>query len=375
VRVTLFRTISAEARTSMDVYADELAAALVALREPSLELAELTAGGGFRSLAGSSRRLSRLGGFADRYAVYQLHALRARTDVAHILDHGYGHLAASTGPARTVVTFHDALLLKLRSGEIPRGGSHRFRFTAFGQQISLLGIRRAARIITDSESAKADLLRLTGCDSARVRVVPLGVESRFCPARPSACARIDVAARQRPVRILHVGHCGVAKNIDGLLRAVSRIEALLEHPVRLVKAGGDFTAAQKELIGDLRIEASIEHVGMVAREHLPGLYRSADVVVVPSHYEGFGLPVLEAMACGTPVVAARAASLPEVVGDAGLLVEPSDIDSIASHTARVLADPRLAADLRERGLRRARAFTWERTARATLDVYREVAIR
>jgi glycosyltransferase involved in cell wall biosynthesis len=110
----------------------------------------------------------------------------------------------------------------------------------------------------------------------------------------------------------------------------------------------------------------------VTLPELVAAYGQADVLVMPSWYEGFGLPVLEAMACGLPVVAANRASLPEVVGDAGLLVEPDDLDGIAGAVTRIVADPALRADLRQRGLKRASEFTWERTAERTLAVYHAV---
>jgi len=146
----------------------------------------------------------------------------------------------------------------------------------------------------------------------------------------------------------------------------------LDRRVVLVKVGGDFTPAQRALIARLGIGADIEHHVHVPLAELPRLYASADVLVQPSLYEGFGLTVLEAMACGTPVVAATGGSLPEVVGDAGLLVPPTDLAALTEAVARVLTDSPLRTWLRARGLERAQAFTWERTARATHAVYREV---
>jgi glycosyltransferase involved in cell wall biosynthesis len=374
MKTALLRTLPGESRTSMEVYATEMASALRGLGDPALQLDELNPHGVFRTGLAASRPLSRVGGLVDRYALYQLRALRVDADVVHIVDHGYGHLALSLGPRRCVVTFHDALLLRLHAGEIP-GVDHRPRATILGHRLSLAGILRAARVIADSESARDDLVRLAGCDPARVRVVPLGVSPRFLALGQRRAQQASPARGGRPVRILSVGHCGPAKNIEGLLRALPRIGAAVEHPVTLVKVGAPFTAQQRDLIAQLGIGDMVEHRGRVSEDALLALYGSADLVLVPSHHEGFGLTALEAMACGTPVVASPAGSLPEVVGDAGVLAASTDADAIAGAAATVLCDPMLAAELRGRGLRRAATFTWERTARATLDVYREVAER
>ncbi len=176
----------------------------------------------------------------------------------------------------------------------------------------------------------------------------------------------------RRLRILHVGHCGFYKNIEGILAAIPAITRQLDHPVVFIKVGGTFTPSQQELIARLGIAPQVKHVGKVSLAELPSLYANAELFLMPSWHEGFGLPALEAMACGTPVVSSNCGSLPEVVGDAGLLVDPRDEESIAGAALRVLSDQRLSNDLRRRGLERASAFTWERTARQTLAVYRAV---
>jgi glycosyltransferase involved in cell wall biosynthesis len=371
MQVTVLRTMPGEKRTSSEVYADELRSALLRLGEPGLEVLEVTSPSVLRSAAGHTPRLARLGGFADRYAVYQARASRIHGDVVHIVDQGYGHLAFTAGPRRTVVTVHDVLLSRLRAGEIP-GLRHQQWLTTWGWEISLAAIRRATRVIADSHSAKSDAVRLAHIDPDRIRVIPLGVSPRFFRPAEQTQPEREHLRRGSPLRILHVGHCGPSKNVDAVLKALPRTAALLEHPVCLVKAGSAFTAAQRALIERLSIGGLVEHRGHVGADELCALYRTSDVVVLPSFDEGFGLVALEAMASGTPVVASRAGSLPELAGDAALLVDPIDVEAIATATARVLGNPGLASDMRERGLRRASTYTWERTACATLDVYKEV---
>ncbi|MBI4242393.1 MAG: glycosyltransferase family 4 protein [Candidatus Rokubacteria bacterium] len=290
-------------------------------------------------------------------------------EVNHIVDHGYGHLAYSLDPRRTAVTFHDAMLLKLKARELPIN-SYPW-FTMLGHRLSLGAIARVSRVITPSESARRDLLRLTRCRPERVRVVPLGVSGHFRP--PAApCPDRAPGAAGRPARILHVGHCGPYKNIETILRTIPAIARRLGERVLFTKVGDPFTRPQRALIARLGIDGQVEHLGKVPLERLPQVYAGADLLLMPSFDEGFGLPALEAMACGTPVVVSDRGSLPEVVGDAGLLIPPDDIEALAGAVERVLTDRALTADLRGRGLERARAFTWERTARATLEVYREI---
>ena len=361
--VRLFHTLPSEGRTSMEVYAAALAAALARLTNGP-RVTHCRPRSRLRPALERWAPLARVSGYFDRYVAYQWHAWRHDADVNHIVDHGYGHLAFGLDPRRTIVTFHDAVLLRAAAGELPADGYA--RSAVLGHRLSLRAIARVARVIADSESSRADLLRFTGYPPERVRVVPLGVSPMFHPVRPTD-RPMDGA-----VRLLHVGHCGPYKNVETLLRLVPMLRRRLDRRVVLVKVGGDFTPAQRALIARLGIGADIEHHVHVPLAELPRLYASADVLVQPSLYEGFGLTVLEAMACGTPVVAATGGSLPEVVGDAGLLVPPTDLAGLTEAVARVLTDSPLRTWLRARGLERAQAFTWERTARATHAVYREV---
>jgi len=363
--IRLFHTLPGEGRTSMEVYARQLAAALVDTSN-DLTVDHYAAGGRLRTAAGRLGPLARLAGYVDRYGAYQWCVRGQDADVNHVVDHGYGHLAFSLDPRRTVVTFHDAVLLRLEARELATD-SYPW-VSMLGHKLSLQAIRRVARVIADSHSSKSDFLRFTDYRPEQVRVVPLGVSDQFRPLP----AGDGASGGGEPVRILHVGHCGPYKNIEGILRALPRIRRRLAAPVVLVKAGGDFTPSQRKLIGELGIENAIQHVGAISLADLVRTYARADVLLTPSLYEGFGLTALEAMACGTPVVASNTSSLPDVVGDAGLLICPTDVDAIAEAVVRVVTDRELHASLRQRGLERARSFSWERTARETLAVYREI---
>ena len=368
LKISLFHTIPGEGRTSSEVYARELASGLERTMESGTEVNHWRPTGRWRSAARRIRPLARLAGYIDRYVSYQWSVRGQDGDVNHIVDHGYGHLAYSLDPRRTVVTFHDALLLKLQARELPTTAYP--WFTMRGHSLSLAAIRRVARVIAISESSRDDLLRLAGYPPERVRIVPHAVSERFRPRIESPSE--NGKGPNRPARILHVGHCGSSKNIEGILRALPALVRRLGPQLVFVKVGGPFTRGQLALISRLGINGHVQHLGTVPEADLPGVYADADLLLMPSLYEGFGLPVLEAMACGTPVIASNQGSLPEVVGDAGVLVEPTDIEQIADAAERLLEDASLRADLRKRGLERARAFTWERTARETLAVYQEV---
>lgn len=356
MRVNHYRTIPSEISASMEVYADNLKAMLQL--QPAAPIVE-----SFPTFAHRAR--GRLARHLNRYVVYQGEIWARKADVHHILDHSYGHLAFGLDPRRTVVTFHDAILLKIHAGELPADGVPRTAY--YGHLLSLFAIRRAARVITDSASAACDLLRFVDYPSERVRVVPLGVSRVFLdsPNRPTR-------QPSGPARIMHVGRCHAQKNVDALLQALPQIRDLLGRPVVLVKVGGVFTAAQERLIASLRLEGSIERVQRTPLSDLPSLYAGCDLLVVPSLDEGFGLPAIEAMAVGTPVIASNRGSLPEVVGDAGILVDPPEAGVFAGVAARALADASLLAEMSRRGRARARDFSWERNAAETLAVYREV---
>jgi glycosyltransferase involved in cell wall biosynthesis len=228
-------------------------------------------------------------------------------------------------------------------------------------------VRRAARIVTCSEHVRGEVVELLGVDPGRVVVTPLGVHERFRPAPPDehALARLGV---RRPY-LLAVATVSPRKNLAAVVRAYSRIAA--DHPgLGLVIAGATGWRTEETDRAIRAAPSGVVTTGFVADEDLVALYNGAACLVFPSLEEGFGLPPLEAMACGTPVVASNTTSIPEVVGDAGLLVHPGDEEAIELAVRRVLEDGGLAEELRKRGLERARGFSWEACARLTVDVYR-----
>jgi glycosyltransferase involved in cell wall biosynthesis len=232
-------------------------------------------------------------------------------------------------------------------------------------------MRRLTRVIAVSESTRRDLISFARVPAQRITVIHNGADlTRFTPEQPHG-AVADMRARLGingpyllyTARLEHPG-----KNHVCLLEAFARLRRSRPMPHRLVLAGGRWSGAEAidAKVAELGLADAVIFPGFVPGELLPALYADADVFVFPSLFEGFGIPVLEAMACGTPVCAADTSSIPEVVGDAGLLFDPIDADAIAATMARLLADRDLHRRLAARGCERARAFTWDKAAAAVL---------
>jgi glycosyltransferase involved in cell wall biosynthesis len=294
---------------------------------------------------------------------------RSEPAVFHLLDHSDGHLAAITPSARTVITCHDLILLRAREGQVgfrPRARS----IARFAWSTSFL--RRVARVVCGSEATKADVVRLRGVAPERVAVVPWGVGERFVPLGLAVRERVRSQLGLNGPAVLHVDSGQRYKNPAATLRVLARLRGTgLE--ATLVRVGPPLAAAERALAEHLRIAGAVKSLGRVSDERLIEVYTAADVLLFPSHAEGFGWPVLEAMACGTPVVTSRAPALEEIAGDAGLRADADDVDGLAAAVSTVLGDPGLAERLRRRGRERAARHRWSRTADGYADVYASVA--
>jgi glycosyltransferase involved in cell wall biosynthesis len=250
-----------------------------------------------------------------------------------------------------VTTIHDVLPL-LYPAEYPR---QQYYFRYYVPAV----LRASCAVIASSESTRRDLLRFYNVPPEKVHVVLLGHDPcQFTAEGPTAVLGPEPY-------LLYVGNVMPHKNLDRLVEAFANVVSQM--PVRLVLCGSGRRRHMKALrrrIAALSLEDQIDWRPYASDEELPALYRGAHALVLPSLHEGFGLPALEAMACGTPVVAAATSSIPEVVGDAALLVDPRDVGSITTALGQVLTDDPLCKDLSARGRARARCFPWEATARA-----------
>jgi glycosyltransferase involved in cell wall biosynthesis len=232
-------------------------------------------------------------------------------------------------------------------------------------------LRECDRIIAISESTKRDAVRLYGIPEDKIVVTYLAAEDRFRPADPDRVAEVRGRLGLPPRFLLYVGTIEPRKNLGVLLGALLRLKAQ-RREVPLVVAGrlGWLYDGFLAKIRSLGLESLVLLPGFVPDDDLPALYTAAEGFVYPSVYEGFGIPVLEAMGCGTPVLCSDVSSLPEVAGDAGILLPPGDPAAWAEAIARLTEEPALRRELRERGFRQASRFRWEETARRTWEVYR-----
>ncbi|MCC7367987.1 MAG: glycosyltransferase family 4 protein [Chloroflexi bacterium] len=286
---------------------------------------------------------------------------RVRPDVLHSPD----VIPPFRRTCPAVVTVHDVAFL--RFPETLTAESRRY----YGQVQR--AVQSAERTIVVSEATARDLADLLNVSAARVRVVPNGLDDRFrAPPDPAAQARVRARWRLDRPYLLFLGTLEPRKDIPTLLRAFAEVRR--QHPdllLALVGRRGWLYEPIFEAITSLTLSDAVRHIEDAADADLPPLFDGATAFAYPSLYEGFGLPVLEALARGTPTVIADTSSLPEVAGDAALRHPPGDADALAAVLLRLIGDTALRADLARRGPERAVGFTWERAARQTLDAYRE----
>ena len=238
-------------------------------------------------------------------------------------------------------------------------------------------VRHADAIICWTRHTKADIVARAGGDPGRIHVVPLAAGAEYVPLPPAAVAAGVAGVGLTPGGyVLSVATVEVRKNYPALVRAfaeVVRRDPGLPHKLVIAGKPGDAAGAVADEVRRAGLGDRVVLLGFAP--DLPALYNGAAAFVFPSRYEGFGLPPLEAMACGTPVVCSDATSLPEVVGDAALVFTPDDVGLLADHLHRLLTDPAARADYRERGLRRAAGFSWDRTAAGYMTVFRAAHAR
>lgn len=277
------------------------------------------------------------------------------------------------GARKTLVTIHDLIPLILPAY---RGSPLVRTYTG----LAAIAARRAAAILTDSHSSKKDIVGLLRVPAERVRVVHLAANEAFTPVLDKA-RLFDVRRKYGLPEdyALYLGGFDQRKNLQTLIAAYAAVDADVTNKTRLVVAGrlptrdSDFFPDPRPVVERWSLQDKVVFTGWVEEEDKPALYSGATLFVFPSLYEGFGLPVLEAMSCGTAVIASNSTSLPEITGDAALLVDPGDAEGLAAAMTRLLESATRREELALRGLQRARLFSWQETVAQTLDAYRSVA--
>jgi glycosyltransferase involved in cell wall biosynthesis len=282
--------------------------------------------------------------------------------------HAPGYVAPAAARVPVVATVYDAIAL-----------THPEWCTALNRLhyrlLVPLTVRRARFVAVPSEATRAALVDRLGIGPAKIRIVPLGVDERFAPIHDAArLAQVRQKYALPPRFILFAGRQDPRKNLERLIESFAALKAAgLPHDLVLAGRDGRGTAAVRAAVRRLGLAGSVRFPGFVPTEDLAGLYNTAELFVFPSLYEGFGLPPIESMACGVPVVTSRGGAIPEVVGDAAQLVDPTDGAALARAVLEALNNGDLRRRLAAAGLERAARFTWRRAAEAMDRCYREAA--
>lgn len=330
------------------------------------DMEELSTPSGIKVLPIQVSKRSSIGNLLWHQFVYPARLLFMRADVSYIPN----VTLLLFKPCPTVVVIHDLIEFN-----VPNKFSRaRMVYRKLAVPITA---RRADRIITVSENTKRDLVKLLKVPESKIEVVYNGVDPRFKPAGEHLVREVRAKYSLPSKYILFVGtidHPG--KNAMSLVEACAALWSrgmLQEHHLVLVGQKGFGYEQIMHRITELGVTERVRTLGYVGDADLPAIYTGADVFAFLSLYEGFGLPILEAMACGTPVVAAKTSCLPEICGDAALLVDPYDVAGIANAILRLSSERQLRAELSAKGLERVKAFSWERAARSTLEVLTRTA--
>lgn len=280
-------------------------------------------------------------------------------DLYHISNQFLARTAKFRNPS--VITILD--LVALVSKDLPF-------LTRHLQKKSLKYLRNTEKIIAISEHTKKDLIDLLNIKEDKIEVIYFGINREVFKKRDKAKIREELNLPQDKKIILHVGSEEPRKNVDGLIKAFHKLQKIYPN-VSLVRVGESRKKINK-LIGELNLEKKVIRIGNIQSKEISLYYNSADVFVFPSFYEGFGFPPLEAMTSGIPVISSNRTSLPEVVGDAGIMIDPDNVDELAKKIHEVLINEGLRENMIKKGLKRAKQFTWKSCADKTLKLYKEV---
>jgi glycosyltransferase involved in cell wall biosynthesis len=308
----------------------------------------------------------RSGGYSVREQLaVPLDLRRERAD----LFHAPHYVLPLLTPCRSVVTIHDCIHLRF-----PQYLPNRLGY-AYARTSMWFATHRSARVLTVSEASKRDILEYFDVPESKITVIHNAIDERFSEEPPAdEVMRVRERYQLNDPFILYAGNIKPHKNLERLIEAFHIIRKGELEFVKLLIIGDEISkyAALRRTVHRYKLHKHVRFFGFVPDATLAILYRLARVFVFPSLYEGFGLPPLEAMASGTPVITSNVSSLPEVAGDAAMLIDPYETDAIAGAMRRVLMDDRLRDDMRERGLARVREFSWGRSVRRVREIYDEV---
>lgn len=367
MRIVIAAPLPDPSRWSMNLYAERLAEFLkpVLSSDDSVEV--------FPSPSDFPKRSTgKLQRYCDQYWIYGRKLRRKNADIYHIVDHGYANLIPFLDRSKVVQTFHDALLLNLHERKLPVEWSPVTSILA--QRYSFSKIRRAARILTDSDFSRGEFLSRASYPEEKITTVYLGIDKRFfipVTERQKSDFRKKYGLEGKTV-VLMAGRVDPHKNIEGSIRVLGKWMKDSGRDVHLVKMGSDLTPEQKYLCMTAGLKGRQNSLLNLPAEDLPLVYQSSDALLFLSWYEGFGLPALEAMASGVPVIASNRGSLPEICGGAAWIADPMNPEESVAALEQAFSDLKLRAERIDKGKKRAAQFTWEDMAARTYAIYTEV---
>jgi glycosyltransferase involved in cell wall biosynthesis len=367
MRIVIVRRLP-KASFSMDVYADGLVSGLKAVR-PDWEIIELTPS----SYSLTNKKTSWLQGiekYYERYWRYPATVKEQVADIFHIIDHSDAHIVQWLRGTKqpVVVTCHDLINFLYPDNIQDQAKLPLVSMTAW--KYAIKGLKQSDRIVCVSNHTAKDAMQLLHTPAERLKVVHNGVEPDFypLPTEEISAFRQQQGLTPDTICLLNVGSNHPRKNVTIILQVVETLNSQ-GMGVHFWKTGADFTNEQKTFIQKHNLTSCITYLGKPDKNTLRQIYNAADILLAPSLYEGFGITILEAMACQTPVISSNVTSLPEVVGDGGILVEPLDVQAMVEAIQRIQQDSNYHQQLIERGLVRVKNFTWEKAASQVAEVY------
>lgn len=365
-KITFVRTMP---HFSMDVYANGLIEGLKT-HHPSCEIVELVP----RSFNRDSYSLNiRMQKAYERFWRFPKEVQQQSTDIFHIVDHSDAHIVRwlkKTGKP-VVVTCHDLI-----NFVYPENLQSSVRLPIISDilaRYSIEAMKIADFVIAVSSETAKNIDRILKIDSACIAVIPNAVQSDFhqLPAEQSQALRLELSTNPDTFCLLNVGGNHPRKNLIGILKAL-KILSQKDIPIQLWKVSENFNDEDWDYIQTNNLGKYIKYLGYPDKSRLTQIYNAADVLVAPSFHEGFGITLIEAMACGIPVITSNVSAMPEVVGDAGILVDPKDSKAIADAVFCLYNNPTYYQKLRNKGIKRVKSFTWGNIAEQTIRVYQEL---
>jgi glycosyltransferase involved in cell wall biosynthesis len=366
--VVLFRDFLEDNRTSMEIYSDKLESTLKPIAKNFININSYTP-----SISNWLSKYKLPFGISMRYARYFSYPNQAKKNqgkINHIIDQSYAHLLNTINSRQTVITVHDLIPLLAWKGVIP--GLEYPHFPLL-YKLSIASLNKAKAIIAISKSTKEDLITYCGLDASSITVIHAGVDKRFGPFsnEKKKLARHSLGFLEKDTYIILIVGFQSYKNILVSFQVVSKLQHSLNANVQLIWLGSnkDMCTKYSKRVNLINNAIPLSNLGF---NSLVELYNSVDCLLFPSLYEGFGSPPLEAMACGTPVITSNVASIPEVVGDAAIMLSPSDVGGLAEAVKNILENETLRNDYIKRGYTNAKRFTWERSASKVFSLYQKI---